>query len=238
MQFEYHIEGMHCQSCAEKIKSALSPHFTIKEITLNPPILKIEAEKAPLLNDLNNRISSAGKYHLHLKNTENSSSTNEPKTGLFAYFPIFLIAAYIIGVATINNFTQGQMNWQGWMNQFMAGFFLVFSAFKLLDIRGFADGYATYDLLARRWHGYGYIYPFLELSLGILYLTQWMPTVTQLATVIIMGFSSIGVINSLLKKQKFQCACLGTLLKVPLSIVTLIEDLTMVILAILALIIS
>ena len=123
-----------------------------------------------------------------------------------------------------------------WMQQFMAGFFLVFSAFKLLDIRGFADGYATYDLLARRWHAYGYVYPFLELGLGILYLTQWFPTTTQVATIIIMGFSSIGVINSLIKKQKFQCACLGTIIKVPLSIVTLVEDLTMVMLAALALI--
>ncbi len=155
---------------------------------------------------------------------------------LRAYFPLFLITAYIVGVASINNFHWHEINWQGWMYQFMAGFFLVFSAFKLLDIRGFADGYATYDLLARRWHTYGYIYPFLELSLGILYLTQWLPTATQFATVIIMGFSSLGVINSLLKKQKFQCACLGTILKVPLSSVTLIEDLVMVILAAIALI--
>lgn len=151
------------------------------------------------------------------------------------YYPIFLIAAYITGVSFINNFNEQTINWQGWMNQFMAGFFLVFSAFKLLDIRGFANGYSTYDLLAKRWHAYGYIYPFLELSLGILYLTQSIPTTTQIATIVLMGFSSLGVINSLLKKQNFQCACLGTILKVPLSSITLIEDLTMVILAALTL---
>jgi hypothetical protein len=122
------------------------------------------------------------------------------------------------------------------MNQFMAGFFFVFSAFKLLDIRGFADGYSTYDLLAKRWHTYGYIYPFLELALGILYLITWLPEATAGATIIIMGFSSLGVMNSLLKKQTFQCACLGTILKVPLSSITLIEDLTMVALAALSLI--
>jgi copper chaperone CopZ len=231
MQFTYHIEGMHCASCIEKIKSVLSPHFKIMVVTLNPPLLKIEAEHAPSLSDLNMKIASAGKYSLHPM-TDNSPVT---PSGLRAYFPIFLIAAYIIGVAFINNFNSQGINWQGWMNQFMAGFFLVFSAFKFLDLSGFADGYATYDLLARRWHTYGYIYPFLELGLGILYLTQWLPTATQLATVIIMGFSSIGVINSLLKKQKFQCACLGTVLKVPLSSVTLIEDLTMVVLAALSL---
>ncbi len=156
-------------------------------------------------------------------------------TGLRAYYPIFLIAAYIILVASINNFHADGMDWHHWMSQFMAGFFLVFSAFKLLDIRGFAEGYATYDLLAKRVHAYGFIYPFLELALGILYVGLWFPVATDIATIIIMGFSSLGIINSLLKKQKFHCACLGTLLKVPLSSITLIEDLTMVVMAALSL---
>jgi len=236
MQFVYRIDGMHCTSCIDKIKSALSPYFKIIEITLTPPLLKIEANQAPLLNELNQYIATAGKYTLHPSADSSPPTNNDSDIGLRAYYPIFLIAAYIIGVATINNFNAEGMNWQGWMTQFMAGFFLVFSAFKFLDIRGFADGYATYDLLAKRWYIYGFIYPFLELTLGILYLTQWIPAVTQLATVIIMGFSSIGVINSLIKKQKIQCACLGTILKVPLSSITLVEDLTMVILAALALV--
>lgn len=235
MQFIYDIEGMHCMTCIEKIKSVISPYFKIVEVTLNPPILKIESDQAPLLSDLNNRILLAGKYNLrhHLENP--SLANGDSKMGLHAYYPIFLIAAYIISVASINNFRWYEMNWTGWMNQLMAGFFLIFSAFKFLDIRGFAEGYSTYDLLARRWYTYGYIYPFLELSLGILYLIQLLPTITQIATIIIMGFSSIGVINSLLKKQKLQCACLGTILRVPLSSITLIEDLTMVVLAALSL---
>lgn len=241
MKFTYHIEGMHCAACVEKIKSSLSPHFNVIEVTLNPPRLQIEADKPPTLSDLNRYISLAGKYHLQPATESNDQPLNAAdsnQTGIRAYYPLFLIAAYIIGVASINNFHSQEINWQGWMNQFMAGFFLVFSAFKLLDIRGFAEGYSTYDLLAKHWYTYGYLYPFLELSLGILYLTQWHPTATQLATVVIMGFSSLGVINSLLKKQKFQCACLGTILKVPLSSVTLIEDLTMVILAVIGLMMS
>jgi cation transport ATPase len=238
MKFTYRIEGMHCAACVEKIKSSLSSHFKIIEITLNPPQLQIEANVPPQLSELNTYISLAGKYNLQpAANTDGPSlnTSDTSQSGLNAYYPIFLIVAYIIGVSSFNNFHWQVINWQGWMNQFMAGFFLVFSAFKLLDIRGFAEGYSTYDLLARRWYTYGYLYPFLELSLGILYLTQRIPTITQLATVLIMGFSSLGVINSLLKKQKIQCACLGTILKVPLSSVTLIEDLTMVILALIAL---
>jgi len=236
MQFVYHIEGMHCEACVEKIKSVLSSHFNVIDVTLNPPLLKIEASRPPLLDELHRHLTLAGKYKVHPKNEHSISKTQDSNTGWRAYYPLFLIVLYIIGVSFINNVEKNEINWQGWMNQLMAGFFLVFSAFKLLDIRGFAEGYSTYDLLAKRWFPYGYIYPFLELSLGILYLTLWFPTITQLATIIIMGFSSLGVIHSLLKKQKFQCACLGTLLKVPLSSVTLIEDLTMVLFAIIALI--
>lgn len=235
MEFIYRINGMHCSACIEKIKTALSPHYEIASITLNPPLLKILSHAEPALSEMNQYISKAGKYSLQPV-SEGSPEKLDAITGWRLYYPIFLIAGYITGVALINNITWPTIEWNGFMHQFMAGFFLVFSAFKLLDIQGFAEGYATYDLLAKRWHNYGYIYPFLELSLAILYLTQWFPSETLIATILLMGFSTIGVINSLLKKQKIQCACLGTFIKVPLSSITLIEDLTMVIMAILALI--
>ena len=235
MIFTYKIEGMHCESCVEKIKFALSA-IKIINITFKPPIIQIEAE-AVSLNDLNAKLLSVGNYQLKPISTGNKENEKfeENEQGLKAYFPIFLIATYIAGVAFINNYYTQGINWQGWMNQFMAGFFLVFSAFKFLNIRGFAEGYATYDLLAKRWYTYGFIYPFLELGLGILYLRFWFPITTSLLTIIIMGFSSLGVINSLLKKQNLHCACLGTILKVPLSTVTLTEDLLMVVLAIVSL---
>src|SRR5690242_2339573 len=139
MKFTYRIEVMHCAACIEKVKSALLPLFKVTEITLNPRVLQIDADKPPLLSDLNTHISSAGKYSLQLAvNTENMplNTSDINQTGLSAYYPIFLIAAYIVGVASINNFHWQEINWQGWMYQFMAGFFLVFSAFKLLDIHG------------------------------------------------------------------------------------------------------
>jgi hypothetical protein len=170
---------------------------------------------------------------------EKHHADHENEHGIRAYYPLILIFAYLVLVVVINNWygSAGIFDWVSAMNQFMAGFFLIFSAFKFYDLKGFAEGYATYDLLAKRWYFYGYIYPFLELTLGILYLGNWAPVPTAIATIVIMGFSSLGVINSLLKKQKFTCACLGTILKVPLSNVTLIEDLSMVVLAALSLMI-
>lgn len=110
------------------------------------------------------------------------------------------------------------------MQLFMAGFFLVFSGFKLLDLPGFADGYATYDLLARRVKAYGYIYPFLELGLGLAYLTGYRLDAINIVTLVLMLFSGLGVADSIIHKRKFQCACLGTFIKVPLTTVTLVED--------------
>lgn len=233
MKFSYQINGMHCNACIEKIKSVLSTQYTLTNITLNPPLLEIEADKEPLPDDLNVLLKKAGNYSLQIHDSQITNKTM--KTGLAAYYPLLLIFIYIFGISLINNIHSHHIDLQGWMNDFMAGFFIVFSAFKLLDIRGFAEGYATYDLLAKRWHTYGYIYPFLELGLGILYLTNTLPTFTQITTILIMGFSSLGVINSLVKKEKIQCACLGTLLKIPLSSITLFEDLIMVILAVFSL---
>jgi hypothetical protein len=176
-------------------------------------------------------------HDMHVHSNKSVSTGPEIKKGRWqTYYPIFLIFAYIAGIALINNFHKNGINGLGWMNQFMAGFFLVFSGFKLLDLQGFAQGYATYDLLAKRWATYGYIYPFLELGLGLLYVGGWLVIIAPLLTIIIMGFSSLGVIASLLKKQHFYCACTGTILKIPLSSVTLIEDMAMVVLAALSLV--
>jgi hypothetical protein len=117
------------------------------------------------------------------------------------------------------------------MRYFMAGFFLVFSFFKLLDIQAFATAYARYDLLAMRWPSWGLIYPFLELALGVAYLTNFNPQLTYWLTIGIMGFSAIGVIQAVANNTQIQCACLGTVFKLPMSTVTIIEDVGMVVMA-------
>ena len=118
-----------------------------------------------------------------------------------------------------------------WMNNFMAGFFLTFSFFKLLDLSGFADGYSTYDLLAKKWRFYGFIYPFLELLFGVWLLMGTNHLGCYVAILIVMIFSTFGVVNSLRKKQVIECACLGTIFKLPLGTVTLVEDTMMVLMS-------
>jgi hypothetical protein len=114
----------------------------------------------------------------------------------------------------------------------MAGFFLVFSFFKLLDIRGFADAYRGYDVIAERAPVWGYIYPFVELGLGLAYLFRFQPTLTNWVTLIVMSVSIIGVLRAVMAKQKIRCACLGTVLNLPMSQVTLVEDGLMIAMAV------
>ena len=118
-----------------------------------------------------------------------------------------------------------------WMNHFMAGFFLVFSFFKLLDLRGFADSYSTYDIVAKRWRGWAYVYAFVELGLGIAYLSSAATLPVAAMTFIVMSISIVGVLQSVLNKRKIQCACLGAVFNLPMSTVTIIEDALMIIMS-------
>ncbi len=161
--------------------------------------------------------NSAGSHNEH------AASESFLKT----YKPLFIIVGLIllpVLALALRDVADGTFTWEAGMTRFMAGFFLVFSGLKLLDVPGFAQGYSTYDLLARKVKGYGYVYPFLELALGLAYLTNVAPFATNIVTVVLMTFSGIGVAESLMQKRKFQCACLGTFIKVPLTKITIIED--------------
>jgi hypothetical protein len=114
-----------------------------------------------------------------------------------------------------------------WMHDFMGFFLVVFALLKLFDLSGFADGFQKYDLLARRVRLYAIAYPFIELALGLAYFSFWRPTTVYVATIVILGFGTLGVINALRKGLDVDCACMGSALKVPLSTVALFEDLGM-----------
>jgi hypothetical protein len=114
------------------------------------------------------------------------------------------------------------------MNVFMAGFFLTFSFFKMLDLNGFAESYSMYDIVAKKIKAWGYIYAFIELGLGIAYAANFQPLGTNLVTLIVMTVSIIGVLQSVFNKRKIKCACLGAVFNLPMSTVTIIEDLLMI----------
>jgi prepilin signal peptidase PulO-like enzyme (type II secretory pathway) len=80
---------------------------------------------------------------------------------------------------------------------------------------------------------YSYLYPFIEFFLGIAYLIRWHSFYINLITFIIMIIGAIGVAIELSKKRTITCACLGLVFKIPMTYVTLIENVTMAAMALL-----
>lgn len=225
----YAVSGMTCNNCVARVQSTLGPYAKAVEVTLNPPQVKLTNQKldSSALNDI---LQSAGNYKI---GTEVSTPSNAdisadiPNKSLTTYKPLILVFSYILGACLLVEFSHGDFNLHRFMPNFMAGFFLVFSFFKLLDLAGFANSYAMYDVLAKRVPVYGYIYPFIELTLGASYLLAYRPMLINSITLIVMAFSSIGVISAVLSKQKIKCACLGTGFNLPMTTITIIEDVLM-----------
>ena len=156
------------------------------------------------------------------KDASLSAMTDEPN-----FTPLILILLGIVVLSATKYFLTGGSGMRDAMIDFMGMFFVVFGGFKLLDVKGFADAYATYDIVARKSRGYALAYPFTEMALGIAYLTRWNVHFMNWSTFVIMSVGSIGVIQAISKKQKIQCACLGTKIKLPMTKITLIEDILM-----------
>ena len=225
---DFTVEGMHCGSCVKRVQTALEPLASAVSVTLTPPLATLtDCNKS--LAELNQTLASVGKYQLLEQVSEPAVETQ--RSWLATYQPLLTIIGYILLVTLAIQAAHGQFDSKVWMMHFMAGFFLVFSFFKLLDISAFANSYAMYDLLAMRWKAYGYLYPFIELGLGLGYVLHWQPRLVNSVTLVVMLFSSIGVIRAVSNKQKIQCACLGSVFNLPMSTVTIIEDLVMALMA-------
>jgi copper chaperone CopZ len=232
MTHSYTVAGITCEGCVAKVKSKLLMHPDVlsADVKLEGKKAVITMQKHLSVAELQEAIGVDTKYKISADTSDHSHhnmKAEETKSWLATYKPILLIGSFIAGVSILTS--NGSLH--SGMNTFMAGFFLVFSFFKLLDIKGFANSYAMYDLLAIKFPVYGFVYPFIELALGIAFLTRFNPIFTNWATIIVMGFSSLGVIQSVLNKQKIQCACLGAVFNLPMSTVTIIEDLLMVAMA-------
>lgn len=225
---EITISDITCMSCVSKIEKQLYSNTSLDKITINKDngLTLLEGENIPQDNEIQNLLSEIGNYSL------------TPKRNLFSgpYKPLIIIVFYLFAVTLAIEFNSGIFILKTWMGNFMAGFFLVFSFFKILDIPAFAKAYQSYDIIASKINWYGYIYPFIEFSLGISYLFFYDSVLTNLITAIIMFVGLIGVYRSVIQKTKIQCACLGTVFNLPMSYVTIIEDGVMLMMALFMLI--
>lgn len=235
MTHQYQIAGMHCGSCIAKIKNELLKlgDVTEAQVQLVAPQATIGMANHIPLSTLQQAIEKAGKFTITEMETGQPHVIEQPATQswLATYKPLVIAVAYITGIATLTAWSSDGFHGMHWMNNFMGGFFLALSFFKLLDVKAFADSYSAYDLLAKKVPTYGFIYPFIELGLGIAYINNWQPFYVNAITIAVMGFSTLGVVETIVNKRNIRCACLGAIFNVPVSTITLIEDLLMIAMA-------
>jgi copper chaperone CopZ len=232
MTHAYYITNMTCASCEQKVKDKLLRIPEVESVSIDLPtgIATVTMNKHIATATLQQSLKDHPKYQLTEAATEQTHLHNDEatKNWLQTYKPILLLFAFITGITVLIQLQHDRFNWLHWMDNFMAAFFLVFSFFKLLDVKSFAENYYSYDIVAKRWFGWGYVYPFIELALGIAYLVQFNPAITNAVTFIVMGASIIGVLQSVFNKRKIRCACLGAVFNLPMSTITIIEDALMI----------
>ena len=233
MKTTFKISGMTCNGCRSTVENKLSSLDGIDNVQVD--LTNGEAivySKIPISFSLiSNSLPSKYKVISNIPAQDNeiirSSKIKQLK-------PLFIILGYISVTSILLNFR----NWNSTnaMIDFMGLFYIIFSFFKILDIKGFSKSFKMYDPLAKKITIYGYIYPFIEILLGLMFLTRIEVNIALLITIIILGITSVGVTKTLLNKKTINCACLGTTLKLPMTEATFIENAIMITMAIVLLI--
>ena len=226
------ISGMTCEGCRSSIEDKLSTLDGVDKVHVdltrgqaviyskNPVSLSLIKETLPpkysLINEEDVNLDT------HDDITIKASKIQQLK-------PLFIILGYIFIASILLNYK----NWNltNAMLDFMGLFYIIFSFFKILDIKGFSMSFRMYDPLAKQAPIYGYIYPFIEVLLGMMFLIRFEVNIALILTVIVLGITTIGVTQTLINKRSIKCACLGTTLNLPMTEATIIENALMIIMA-------
>jgi hypothetical protein len=110
---------------------------------------------------------------------------------------------------------------------------VILAMLKLQDVETFSSMFLGYDLLARRWVPYAYLYPFLEFLAGTLMAARALGWLSIPVSLIIGTIGAASVIHAVyIQKREIKCACVGGSSNVPLGFVSLTENLAMIAMAV------
>lgn len=234
MKQSYRVAGMTCQSCVQAVTDSISGLKEVNQVKVDLTSGKVTVESDVAIPKTEIEKLLAAKYVLNGNQTQEYPIREViPVSKWNQLRPLFLIFLYLVGGVVVFHFESWNFREMGM--DFMGLFFLVFSFFKFLDLKGFAGSFSAYDPLARAIPAYGMVYPFLELILGFLFLLGVGIPLAVWGTLLLLSITSLGVVRTLIAKQKIQCACLGTVLKLPMTEATLIENTVMIGMAVLML---
>jgi copper chaperone CopZ len=227
----YSVSGMTCNGCKNSVEKSLLKFNEIVEATVNLEKKEVEV----LLNDeisvQNLQTGLADKFVISEKIKNVDTIFKEEETSqIKQLYPLFLIFTFITTASILIHYRDWKI--AEFMYTFMGLFYVVFSFFKFLDVKGFAASFAMYDPVAKILPNYGLVYPFIELALGLCFLMHFQIMSALILTIVILGITTVGVTKSLLNKQTIKCACLGSVLNLPMTKATFIENSIMIFMAI------
>ncbi len=238
MKHTYIVDGMTCNGCKASVEKHLEAIQNVISASVNLNKKEVQIESSSFLSVEKLQGVLPEKFSIYDNKKENvfdsTSDLVSSKSELKELKPLFIIFGYITVASILLHYKN--WNWSAFMLDFMGLFYIVFSFFKLLDLKGFSKSFRMYDPLAKVIPSYGLIYPFVEVALGLLFLLRVQVPLALIITLAILGITTIGVTKTLLDKKIIQCACLGTALKLPMTKATFIENTIMIAMAVIMLV--
>ena len=156
---------------------------------------------------------------------EPGATSYRPVIAVFAMTALMALAASQAVLGT--PFTMRAAEW------FIAFSMCVLAILKLQDVERFATMFLNYDLLAKRWVPYSYIYPFAEALAGVLMIAGVLNWLSVPVALFIGGIGAVSVFKAVyMDKRELKCACVGGSSNVPLGFVSLTENVMMIAMAI------
>ena len=220
---------MHCATCVETIQQAISDVNNVDEIKIDLDSGIAQLGGNPDIDLIISKIETSGYSASKIDQPKLSSQIDKKDNPWRELIPLFIILSYVfIGSILLN---RASLNLSNFIMGYMGLFFIVFSLFKFIDYRNFPSAFSKYDPLARILPIYGWVYPFIELCLGINFLLVQYVLFSLVLTMFLLSVTTYGVLMKLRDKQSVQCACVGTTIKLPLTKATLIENFIMVTMA-------
>lgn len=259
---KYHIIGLKCMNCCKSIKRDLKKiegiidiiiEFETKELiiktenvisdrVLNSVITKkdiyLRNQESPLIEskDMSNKIS------MNIYKPQVVKTHKEKSPGivwcLSKFQPLLIILAYIIVSSILMEIREPIFEGMRFCSYIMGWTFLYFSFLKMLNLCKFAKSFQKYDLISRFIPIYSYFYPFIEGFLSIMFFYRLFPIVINSIALFLLVINLIGVVIVLKSGKSVDCACVGAVFKLPMTVVTIIEDLIMIIMCIVMLAMS
>ena len=159
--------------------------------------------------------------HFGLRVREKGETSYVPVLAVFAMAVLIALAASQAAFGT--PFTARAAEWS------VALMMCLLAMLKLQDVEAFSTMFLNYDLLAKRWVPYGYLYPFAEGLAGLLMLAGVLHVVSIPLALVVGGIGAVSVFKAVyVDRRALRCACVGGSSNVPLGFVSLTENLLMV----------